>query len=409
MPSLFWTLFFLYLAVVGLWAIGMWWMRNIRTDGEMHLSPLPQAATKGPSPSLAVYIAAHNEQERIGACLERLCLQNYDNLQITIINDRSDDTTGEQVRAAMVRDNRIRLIEIDELPAGWIGKTYALAVGTAQAEADYLLFMDCDCRLVPGALAAVMHKVTAEHLEFVSLWPYLELLSPSEKIMAPAASWLLGIWAFLSTRRGSANTDLKLGNGQFMLFSREAYQKVGGHSAVQAELAEDMTLAGKVAALGLRRWAGLGKGLYVTSRDNTWSGTWNSLTRVLIGSLVDPWRILVSTQILLGGVLMPLWLLPLSLSLAIGADWTIGWAFAGACVVHLTAMIYVVRRLFSMTLELHPPLISFVLGTVLSVVLLAWAWLVVGGRGCVRWGKTAYRVHGSQITYAIPSPQRSAA
>lgn len=409
MASVLWILFAAYLLIVLLWVLGVFWVKGLRADDEMRLDPLPDKEPNPASPSLAIYIAAHNEQQRIGSCLERLCRQNYGRLQITVVNDRSDDTTSDCVREVMRRDPRVRLIEIAHLPEGCIGKTHALAVASADAETDYLLFMDSDCRLVPGAIAAVMRKVTTEGLEFVSLWPRLELLSVWERILTPPASWVLGIWAFLGIRRGAPNSEVKLGNGQFMLFSREAYRKVGGHAAVQAELAEDMVIASKVAALDLKRWAGLGKGLYVTSRDNTFSSTFNSLTRVLIGSLVEPWRVLVSTQFLLGGVILPVWLLPLSIWLATSYGFAAGWAFAGACAVHMITMLHVVRRLFKMTLEDSPSVLSFLLGSVLSVGLLVWASLVVTGRGYVRWGTTAYRVSGSRVLYALPEPQRSAA
>jgi glycosyltransferase involved in cell wall biosynthesis len=406
---LLWVLFGLYGVVVLLWGSGMVWVRGLHADEEMQIDPLPAAESDASSPSLAVYIAAHNEQDRIGPCLARLRRQNYGSIQITVVDDRSDDTTSERVRAVMAQDPRVRLVEIDHLPEGWIGKTHALAVAAADAEAQYLLFMDCDCRLAPGAIAAVMRKVLTERLEFVSLWPRLELLSPAERLMTPAVSWLLGLWAFLRLKRGSANTEVKLGNGQFMLLSREAYRRVGGHAAVQAELVEDMVIANKVAALGLKRWAGLGKGLYVSSRDNGFSGTVNALTRVLIGSLVKPWRILASTQLLLGGVVLPLWLLPLSLYAAVTGGSVLGWAFAAAGVLHVAAMLYVVRRLFAMTLEDHPSVFSFIVGSILCAGLLIWAWLVVTGWGHVRWGKTAYRVQGPRIVGAVPEVEVSKA
>lgn len=411
MTTLLWVLFALYLLIVLLWIRGLVWVRGLRADKEMQIEPLPEVEPDPAAPTLRVFIAAHNEQDCVGQCLEQVLRQNYGNLRITVVNDRSEDETSERVRAVMASDPhaRVDLIEIDRLPEGWVGKTHALAVAAADVDSDYLLFMDCDCRLAPGSIAAVMRKVVDEGLEFVSLWPRLELLSPSERLLTPPASWLLGVWAFLRMKREAANTEVQRGNGQFMLFSRQAYKKVGGHAAVQAELAEDLTIANKAAALGLRRWAGLGNGLYVTTRDNDFSSTVNALTRVLIGSLVKPWRILVSTQLLLGGVVLPVWLMPLSLYHAVDSGSIMGWAFASACLVHVAAMLFVVRRLFAMTLEGCPSIFSFLVGSFLSAGLLVWAWLVITGRGQVRWGKTAYRVRGSRIVTALPEGGQSAA
>src|SRR6185436_15680970 len=132
----------------------------LRTDAETVLQPIPGEMTSGPS--LAIIIAAHNEQERIEPCLRRLLAQNYDNLTITVVNDRSDDRTRERVLGIMAQDPRVSLIDVHELPAGWTGKTHALARATELIHADYLLFTDCDCRMVPGALAAVVQKVVNE-------------------------------------------------------------------------------------------------------------------------------------------------------------------------------------------------------------------------------------------------------
>jgi hypothetical protein len=71
-------------------------------------------------------------------------------------------------------------------------------------------------------------------------------------------------------------------------------------------------------------------------------------------------------------------------------------------------MLYVVRRLFVMTLEDYPSVFSFVLGSILTAGLLVWAWLVITGRGQVRWGKTAYRVRGSRIVASLSEAGRSA-
>jgi hypothetical protein len=213
----------------------------------------------------------------------------------------------------------------------------------------------------------------------------------------------------LGVKRGEANSEIRLGNGQFMVFSRTAYQKVGGHASVRDELAEDLTLANKAAELGLRRWIGLGKGLYVTSRENNLSGTVNALTRVLIGSIVKPWRILVSPHLLFGGVAAPLWMLPLAGYLVLKLDSPVAWALAGLASLHVIVMHRMMRKLFDMVLETSPSIWAFMIGSFVTGIFLHWTWLVTMGRGHVRWGKTAYRVRGSRIVDVFPEPSRPVA
>jgi cellulose synthase/poly-beta-1,6-N-acetylglucosamine synthase-like glycosyltransferase len=400
--SLLWLLFILYGSIVVLWLWGVRWIRSLQSDQLFQIEPRPGEAWAAAAPSLSVYIAAHNEQARIDRCLRHILAQNYPNLRVVVVNDRSDDDTSGRVRRVMTDDPRVDLVEVRHLPEGWIGKTHALAEATRSADCDYLLFVDCDCRLAPGAISAVMRKVVGEDLQFVSLWPRLELLSLSERLLTPATSWLLGLWAILGTKRGAPNSEVTLGNGQFMLFSRAAYARIGGHGSVRAELAEDAVIAQQVADLGLRRWMGLGQGLYVTSRQNSFSNTFNSLTRVLIGSLVRPWRLLMSVHLLMGGVVLPLWLFPLSLHLGLRSASTVWAAFAVASLLHFLAILYVIRGVFTMTLEDRPSVLSFFVGSLLNVGVLIWAWLVITGRAHVRWGKTSYLVRGSRIVGVVP-------
>ncbi len=405
MEILAWLFLAAHSVVVLIWVWGLFWARRIGADANLMIEPRPQRLPDPDSPSLAVYIAAHNEQDKIESCLAGLLYQNYANLQVVIVSDRSEDETCERVRAVMEQDARVRLVEVAELPHGRIGKAHALAVATENVSADYLLFMDCDCRLKEGTIAAVMQKVAVEDLEFASLWPSLQLNSTSERLLTPPASWLLGLWAVMGSSASAANSEIRLGNGQFMLFSCRAYEQVGGHAAVQAELAEDLALARKIESLGVSRWHGFGRGLYVTTRDNSLSGASNALTRVLIGSLVAPWRILASTQLLSGGVAMPLWVLPISLFVAIYPGWTVGWAMAVVSCLHILVMARVVRRALAMTLEDSPSVWSFMVGAVGCAAILYRSWFVTTGRGRVRWGKTSYRVRGSQVVDALPDRQ----
>lgn len=407
MTLLLWILVACEALALVLWLWGLAWVRRLLADDCMQLVPTGHGRVDPAAPSLAVIIAAHNEQARIEACLQSLLSQDYPGIQVIVADDRSEDATAARVRAVMARDDRVQLVEVDSLPRGWIGKTHALAVAAQHADADYLLFMDCDCRFEPGAVAAVMRKVVAEGVEFASLMPSLDLQSPAERLLTPPACWLLGLWAVIGLKRGEANTDLRLGNGQFMLFSREAYRRTGGHASVQAELAEDLSLASKAAELGIRRWIGLGKGLYVTTRSNAFRGAVDALTRVLIGSLVKPWRLLASSHLVFGGLAAPLWVIPLGLILAASSGNPLAWALAVSGALHLLVMNAVVTRLFGVILEDRPSTWSFMLGGLACGLLMHWAFLVATGRANVRWGTTVYRVHGSRVVDALPDTTRS--
>jgi len=397
---LFWILFGLYAVVVVLWLIGLVLVRRLRLDDIVRLT-LAADATRAGAPAatarLAVYVAAHNEERRIESCLGRLLEQDYPQMTVTVINDRSTDRTAELVRQVAAKDARVRLVEVSELPPGWVGKTHALAVATRQIDADYLLFVDGDCRLAPGAVRTLMGKVAAEGIDFLTLWPRLELVSPSEQWLTPPAIWLLAAWTILASLRRGGRDNVQMGNGQFLLMSRSGYERIGGHEGVAAELAEDAILAAKAAEAGLKCQACSGDGVYVTSRDNKPATTFNALTRVLIGSLVEPWKMLVSQQLLLGGCAVPVWMLPLATTIGVITGEPAAWACAAAAVVHWVFMSIALRPMFDLVFAKRGGIWHFPIGALVCAGVTVRAYLVMTGRGTVRWGTSRYRVRGSRI------------
>lgn len=99
-------------------------------------------------PDVTVVVPARDEQNSIGANLESLLRSEGIRAQIVAVDDRSEDRTGELMDAAASRSNEgsntLEVIHNRDLPAGWLGKPHALALGVALARAPWLLFTDGD-------------------------------------------------------------------------------------------------------------------------------------------------------------------------------------------------------------------------------------------------------------------------
>ena len=81
------------------------------------------------SPSIAIIVPARDEAPNIAACLESLRAQDYANLQVLAVNDRSTDATGAIMDSlASANSTRITVLHIRELPANWLGKNHAMAL-----------------------------------------------------------------------------------------------------------------------------------------------------------------------------------------------------------------------------------------------------------------------------------------
>jgi glycosyltransferase involved in cell wall biosynthesis len=218
------------------------------------------------SPSVTVIVPARNESEAVGACLESLLQQDYPNLQIIAVDDRSTDATGAIMNALATQwPTRLQVLQVTELPAGWLGKTHAMALAARHAIAihhpGYLLFTDADVLFRPEAIRlSLAHAVATQADHFVT-FPTPILKTPGEGMLLGYLQ-VMGLWA---TRPWRASNPRALrdsiGIGAFNLLRTPAYQQLGGFDALRMEILEDLTLARRVKLAGLRQRVAIAPGL----------------------------------------------------------------------------------------------------------------------------------------------------
>lgn len=193
-------------------------------------------------PKLSVCVPARDEEGNIGACVRAVLASDYPNLELVVVDDRSGDRTAEEAREAAGGDPRFRLIQGTEPPAGWAGKPWACQRAAGEASGELLLFVDADVRLAPWAAGAAAARLVRGELAMVSLFGDWDLRGFWERAVIPVVGWFI---------RGAVDLDVvnKVGrpeafaNGQFILVRRDAYELLGGHEAVKAEVLDDVRLA----------------------------------------------------------------------------------------------------------------------------------------------------------------------
>jgi chlorobactene glucosyltransferase len=197
----------------------------------------------GPAHLVSILIPARNEEANIAKCIQRASEQGPSVHEILIYDDHSEDRTAAIVNEASQRDPRIRLIDPAPLPADWCGKNFACSRLAANATGDWLLFLDADARLAPGAVDAMTNSATSRRLTLLSCWPGFDLRSFAEKMLMPMLnSVVFTIFpAPLSLIRNEPS--LGLAHGACLLIQRAAYEKLGGHALVKGEIFEDTRLA----------------------------------------------------------------------------------------------------------------------------------------------------------------------
>lgn len=179
-------------------------------------------------------VPARDEAKRLPRLLSSLQPQMATGDELIVVDDASTDSTIE-----VAREYGVRLVAAGPLPGGWLGKPHACWQGSRLARNDWLLFVDADTALSQGAVAATLGYAAKQRLDALSLLARQDLGSLWERLLVPFA------YRHYFAGHGARPTL----NGQFILISRPAYEAVGGHAAVRAEVAEDVALA-----VALERW-----------------------------------------------------------------------------------------------------------------------------------------------------------
>src|SRR4051812_46692190 len=222
-------------------------------------------------PRVAVLVPARNEEANMEECLTSLLAQDYANYDVWLYDDESSDQTL-QIAMRIAEDHnpkpkiwvpaeppRLNVVAGTEaLPAGWLGKAYAChRLYRAMRERynpEYLLFTDADVRHEPGALRHAVAAARAFDAGLLSVFPRQRTVTWSERLAVPVMQhWAVyGILPLPLAFTLETGPAFAAANGQFMLFTREAYEACGGHVAVRGEVLEDVALARAVKRSGHR-------------------------------------------------------------------------------------------------------------------------------------------------------------
>jgi chlorobactene glucosyltransferase len=240
------TLFILYhIAVLaGLMLALLSVLMNMATFGSLRPAapPPPDEA-----PLVSILVPARNEAR---------------NIELIVLDDHSEDGTGEIVRRLGLGDTGSRRVLTGEpLPTGWTGKGWACHQLSLAARGHYLFFTDADTTHAPGTVSASVVAVRDSGAALLSAWPRLITATWSEKLVIPMVL-LLGMiiyphWLVLLLQRfpsiaallpATAQRMLGAANGQFIFFTRAAYDRIGGHAALRDHLVEDVALGRAVAS-----------------------------------------------------------------------------------------------------------------------------------------------------------------
>ena len=168
-------------------------------------------------PSVAVIVAAYNEEAVIERRLDNLLALDYpgDRLEIVVASDASSDRTNELVEAVAAREPRVRLLDC---PRG--GKVAAQNRAVRETTSEVVAFSDANATWAPDALRHLVASLADPDVAYVCGRLRLEDAAGSNR---ESLYWRYELWLREQESRLGSITG---GNGSIYALNRGDYVEV---------------------------------------------------------------------------------------------------------------------------------------------------------------------------------------
>jgi len=270
------------------------WIHNqYQMDIVVEPTPPPSDA-----PLISVCIPARNEERNIRACVEAVLAQDYPNLEVIVLDDRSSDATAEilgkltlESDSLLSRQTReqapvLQIISGSELPKGWAGKPHALFQASASARGEWLCFVDADTFLTPATLSSCYAKALETKADMFTIMTFQILGSFWEKTVMPLVMTALSV-GFSPRKVNDPHRKDAIANGQFILIKHSVYAAIGGHQSVKDNIVEDKAISQQVKRNGYRLIVADGMKLVRTRMYTSLPEIWEGWTKNIYLGLRD--------------------------------------------------------------------------------------------------------------------------
>lgn len=262
------------LATGGLFTILVIAITNAHSFPRLQLVPtIPSSGAQSSPPCVDVLIPARNEAANIASTVGALVNQDYPKLALKLLDDHSDDGTGQLATLAADGALNFAVLGGQPLPAGWMGKNWACQQLADQAGGNILIFTDADVRWHPNAVSAVVTAMTTLDADLLTVWPTQITESWGERLVVPLMAFAVLGYLPIRVAHDIPHPLAAAANGQCMAFRRDAYAAINGHTGVKSVVVEDIAMAQLIKARGLNLRMADGNNLIRTRMYDGWQAT----------------------------------------------------------------------------------------------------------------------------------------
>jgi cellulose synthase/poly-beta-1,6-N-acetylglucosamine synthase-like glycosyltransferase len=149
-------LFFIYFLTFSFLLLAIYVYKGYRFESKKQLHSFPKSSLK-----LSVIIAAKNEEQNINILFNYLENLDYpqENFEVILIDDNSSDKTYSLIQSRITNKDNYKLIKAEKKELE--GKKGALDIGIKNAQNNFIVITDADCKPEREWLKAISGKLDA--------------------------------------------------------------------------------------------------------------------------------------------------------------------------------------------------------------------------------------------------------
>lgn len=119
--------------------------------------------------TISIVIPVYHVEEYLKQCLDSVLAQTYQNLQIIIVNDGSDDNSYQIIEQFQRKDSRVEVICQDNQ-----GLSAARNAGIYAANGEYIIFIDSDDFVAPN-FVEILYREIRDNVVDISVCGYVSV------------------------------------------------------------------------------------------------------------------------------------------------------------------------------------------------------------------------------------------
>jgi glycosyltransferase involved in cell wall biosynthesis len=272
-------------------------MRRMMERFGMSFPDIPPTPPSGqPWPKVSIIVPGRNEEAAFEESIRSFLAQDYSPLEIVAIDDRSTDATAQILERLADAEPRLKVLRVDELPTGWLGKNNANREGARRATGDWLLFTDADVRFGPDTVRRAISFALRHRLGHVVALPRLLTEGFWESSFVSIFCFFftlkVRLWQLLESR-----TRASIGSGAFNLVRREDYARCGGHDRLRLEVADDLKLGLLLRRSGTRQGAFDSRGAVRVRWQDGFFASMSGLVKNMFSAMEWRWDIAIGSAV----------------------------------------------------------------------------------------------------------------